>query len=145
VAFVIEPLCIGCTKCIQACPVDAIVGAAKHMHTVMEALCTGCELCIPPCPVDCIRMQPARGRTEGVLVPSAARQRADFFRARYRTRIARLARDRVERQKRLRRQELSTTGAADLIARRKAEIAAAVARVRAKRRQRARGSKQHES
>ena len=49
-----EVLCIGCTKCIQACPVDAIVGAAKHMHTVVKELCTGCDLCIEPCPVDCI-------------------------------------------------------------------------------------------
>lgn len=49
-----ESECIGCTKCIQACPVDAIVGAAKMMHTVLADLCTGCNLCIPPCPVDCI-------------------------------------------------------------------------------------------
>lgn len=54
VAIIREHECIGCTKCIQACPVDAILGAAKHMHTVIAAECTGCELCIPPCPVDCI-------------------------------------------------------------------------------------------
>jgi electron transport complex protein RnfB len=54
VAVIDEPACIGCTLCIQACPVDAIVGAAKLMHTVIEAECTGCELCLPPCPVDCI-------------------------------------------------------------------------------------------
>ncbi|MGH8036364.1 MAG: Rnf electron transport complex subunit RnfB [Stenotrophomonas sp.] len=54
VAVVIEADCIGCTKCIQACPVDAIVGGAKFMHTVIADLCTGCGLCIPPCPVDCI-------------------------------------------------------------------------------------------
>ena len=53
-----ETRCIGCTLCIQACPVDAIVGAAKQMHTVVSAQCTGCELCLPPCPVDCIVMQP---------------------------------------------------------------------------------------
>jgi electron transport complex protein RnfB len=58
VALVIEADCIGCTKCIQACPVDAIVGASKLMHTVIAPLCTGCELCVPACPVDCIVMQP---------------------------------------------------------------------------------------
>jgi Na+-translocating ferredoxin:NAD+ oxidoreductase subunit B len=49
-----EERCIGCTKCLQACPVDAIIGAAKQMHTVVKELCTGCDLCIEPCPVDCI-------------------------------------------------------------------------------------------
>ncbi|WIG54674.1 MAG: Iron-sulfur cluster-binding protein [Rhodanobacteraceae bacterium] len=61
VAIIDEDVCVGCTKCIQACPVDAIVGASKLMHTVVASLCTGCELCIPPCPVDCIAMVPARG------------------------------------------------------------------------------------
>jgi electron transport complex protein RnfB len=56
VAFIHEELCIGCTKCIQACPVDAILGAAKHMHTVIASECTGCDLCVEPCPVDCIEM-----------------------------------------------------------------------------------------
>ena len=59
VAVVVEADCIGCTKCIQACPVDAIVGAAKLMHVVIDPLCTGCELCVPACPVDCIVMEPA--------------------------------------------------------------------------------------
>lgn len=63
VAWIDEPACIGCTKCIQACPVDAIAGASKFMHTVIAAQCTGCELCIPPCPVDCIEMRPARVAT----------------------------------------------------------------------------------
>ena len=58
VAYIREEECIGCTKCIQACPVDAIVGAAKLMHTVIEDECTGCDLCVPPCPVDCIDMNP---------------------------------------------------------------------------------------
>jgi electron transport complex protein RnfB len=59
VAWINEPACIGCTKCIQACPVDAIAGASKFMHTVIAEQCTGCELCIPPCPVDCIELHPA--------------------------------------------------------------------------------------
>lgn len=58
VAYIREDECIGCTKCIQACPVDAILGAAKHMHTVIVAECTGCDLCVEPCPVDCIDMLP---------------------------------------------------------------------------------------
>jgi len=57
VAFIHEAACIGCTKCIQACPVDAIIGAPRYMHTVIADECTGCELCIPPCPVDCIEMK----------------------------------------------------------------------------------------
>ncbi|MPR02433.1 electron transport complex subunit RsxB [Pseudomonas sp. MAFF 212408] len=59
VAYIREAECIGCTKCIQACPVDAIVGAAKLMHTVIVDECTGCDLCVAPCPVDCIEMRPA--------------------------------------------------------------------------------------
>jgi Na+-translocating ferredoxin:NAD+ oxidoreductase subunit B len=57
VAFIDEATCIGCTLCIQACPVDAILGAAKHMHTIITSECTGCELCVAPCPVDCITME----------------------------------------------------------------------------------------
>lgn len=60
VAVIDEMNCIGCTLCIQACPVDAILGSAKHMHTIIEDECTGCELCLPPCPVDCIDMVPVK-------------------------------------------------------------------------------------
>ena len=58
IAYIREDECIGCTKCIQACPVDAILGAAKLMHTVIVSECTGCDLCVEPCPVDCIDMLP---------------------------------------------------------------------------------------
>ena len=64
VAYIREDECIGCTKCIQACPVDAILGAAKLMHTVIADECTGCDLCVEPCPVDCIDMLPRRGGIE---------------------------------------------------------------------------------
>jgi electron transport complex protein RnfB len=91
VAFIDEAVCIGCTLCIQACPVDAIMGAAKLMHTVIAAECTGCELCIAPCPVDCITMRPAIAR-----VDAAAR-----WRQRHRFHLFRLSRDKRERSERL--------------------------------------------
>ncbi len=64
VALIDELTCIGCTLCIQACPVDAILGAAKQMHTIIASECTGCELCLPPCPVDCITMEPVVENSE---------------------------------------------------------------------------------
>ncbi|EKM0668138.1 electron transport complex subunit RsxB [Cronobacter turicensis] len=63
-AVIDEPNCIGCTKCIQACPVDAIVGATRAMHTVMSDLCTGCNLCVDPCPTQCIELRPAATTTD---------------------------------------------------------------------------------
>lgn len=76
VAYIREPECIGCTKCLQACPVDAILGAAKQMHTVMADECTGCDLCVEPCPVDCIEMRPIEvtTRTWQWELPSKAEQ-----------------------------------------------------------------------
>lgn len=65
VAFIREAECIGCTKCIQACPVDAILGAAKLMHTVIVDECTGCDLCVEPCPVNCIEMVPVKQTAKG--------------------------------------------------------------------------------
>lgn len=65
VAWIDETWCIGCTLCIKACPVDAIAGANKKMHTVIEADCTGCELCVPACPVDCIALEPVSGQKTG--------------------------------------------------------------------------------
>ena len=85
VAVIAEELCIGCTLCIQACPVDAIVGAARLMHTVIARDCIGCELCVPPCPVDCISMaetgaQPTRA--ERRLAGERARQRFELRKTR---------------------------------------------------------------
>lgn len=74
VALVVEADCIGCTKCIQACPVDAIIGAPKRMHTVIPELCTGCELCLPPCPVDCIDLVPPEPRASEYRWPRPALQ-----------------------------------------------------------------------
>lgn len=71
IALIDESRCIGCTLCIDACPVDAIVGAAQLMHTVVEPWCIGCELCVPPCPVDCIAMVPARGEWNAQLKRAA--------------------------------------------------------------------------
>ena len=132
VAFIDESLCIGCTKCIQACPVDAIAGAAKQMHTVIEALCTGCELCLPPCPVDCILLQPARDVTQGLQgwrFPAGGDERAAALRGRYRRHGERYKKAVPPAHRE------AALPPASLIAERKAEIAAAVARVRAKREQ----------
>ena len=71
VALIDESRCIGCTLCIDACPVDAIVGASQLMHTVVEPWCIGCELCVPPCPVDCVTMIPARGEWNAALKRAA--------------------------------------------------------------------------
>ncbi len=97
VALIDEANCIGCTLCIQACPVDAIVGAAKLMHTVVADLCTGCELCLPPCPVDCISMPLAKPEDA-----NWTEDRATLARQRHRQRKQRLASDQAERETRLR-------------------------------------------
>jgi electron transport complex protein RnfB len=120
VALIDEARCIGCTLCIQACPVDAIVGAAKLMHTVVTELCSGCDLCVAPCPVDCIDMIPAR-RDE-----LWDRARADAARARFERRAARLKRERGERA-------LRAARAAPASDKKRAIIAATIARARAKR------------
>src|SRR5688572_12951867 len=92
VAYIDESTCIGCTLCIEACPVDAIVGAAKVMHTVIAAECTGCRLCLPPCPVDCIAM----AETGETWTHEDRMQRAGQYRRRYEAQAARLAREQEE-------------------------------------------------
>ncbi|MDR3099773.1 MAG: electron transport complex subunit RsxB [Paraburkholderia sp.] len=91
-AFIDEQLCIGCTLCMQACPVDAIVGAPKQMHTIVEDQCTGCDLCVAPCPVDCIAMIPVTGAATGW--DAWSQQQADEARVRHDRRQARLAAER---------------------------------------------------
>jgi electron transport complex protein RnfB len=78
VALIDEDACIGCAKCLPPCPVDAILGARRHLHTVLLGLCTGCELCVAPCPVDCIRMVPRATVAEAPPPPSASANRARF-------------------------------------------------------------------
>jgi len=99
VAVIDELLCIGCTLCIQACPVDAIVGAAKQMHTVLPDLCTGCDLCVAPCPVDCIAMVDVTPGRSGWDAWSQAQ--ADAARKRHNFRVFRLRRDKEENDARL--------------------------------------------
>ena len=121
IARIVEADCIGCTKCIQACPVDAIVGAPKLMHTVLIDLCTGCELCLPPCPVDCIVMVDAGRAAESAL---QRRQRADAARERFTARNARLLREQERERRR---------AAADQASASRAAVLAAIARAKSRR------------
>jgi len=89
VVWIDENWCIGCTLCIEVCPVDAIIGTHKRMHTVIESACTGCELCLPVCPVDCIEIENASGDATGWAAWSASE--AQQARQRYAARQARLA------------------------------------------------------
>ena len=128
VAFIEEDICIGCTKCIQACPVDAIVGAAKRMHTIIAAECTGCELCIPPCPVDCIVIVPIADRP---LARDQVLERAARARARFDARNARLMRERAERERR--RSSASSTGNVNPVPITRSAVLEAIARGKARR------------
>ncbi|MBS1186472.1 MAG: ferredoxin [Burkholderiaceae bacterium] len=135
VAEIDEALCIGCTLCIQACPVDAIVGCAKQMHTIISDFCTGCDLCVPVCPVDCIAMRPVTGDLTGWAAWS--QPQADDARARHDLRTARLQRERAEHEAMLaeRAARMRTAVTPDELAekdRKKALIQAALERTRQK-------------
>ncbi|HKX93734.1 MAG TPA: RnfABCDGE type electron transport complex subunit B [Methylibium sp.] len=131
-AVIDEAACIGCTRCIEACPVACIVGAAKRMHTVIEPLCTGCELCLPACPVDCIALEDATPGVSGWAAWSASQ--AEQARERYRERQARRERDRQAQRERLDARSAalaSPSGGTDDA--RRAAAAAALARARKRR------------
>lgn len=140
VALIDELVCIGCTLCVEACPVDAIVGAAKQMHTVIAAECTGCELCLAPCPVDCISMIPAGKQIAAESEPRIASddwllrenemkgKAAERARARHRFRLQRLEREKREQAEKFAQQ--TGTAAGDP---RKAAILAALKRTMAAR------------
>lgn len=150
VVVIDEAWCIGCVKCLHACPVDAIIGAAGQMHTVLAAECTGCDRCIAPCPMDCIRVVPAQGAAPGgpyempatgALVPARwpggwTQARAERARRRYRARQERLERQRRARVER-RKQQLEVFAGrkdgTDSKASKKAAIEAAIARAQARR------------
>jgi electron transport complex protein RnfB len=126
VAFIDEDTCIGCTFCIQACPVDAILGAAKHMHTIIEKECTGCELCLAPCPVDCITMPVIKE----IISDDISNKEANIARKRNNFRILRLEREKIERAERNAKRKLESNKGekAKLIEEKRVEIAAAVSR-----------------
>jgi len=144
-ALIDESACIGCTLCIQACPTDAIVGAPKHMHTVLLEHCTGCELCVPPCPMDCIAIVPlrtlaARGAAAAQrLAAVELAQESARWRARVHWRAVRGERERAGRDARLapkaqeKLQALEAQAGDPAIDRKRATVRAAIERARARR------------
>lgn len=140
VVFIDEAWCIGCTLCIKACPVDAILGANKLMHTVIEPYCTGCELCLPVCPVDCIEVENVTGSSTGWDAWSQAQ--ADEARQRYAFHALKSEREALENAQRLEaKAELKLSDLAAhsqhtdpvMLDKKRAVIEAALARARAKR------------
>lgn len=140
VAFIREAECIGCTRCIQACPTDAIIGAAKQMHTVLAADCTGCELCVPACPVDCIEMPVSSHDTGQPLWPAPRpidAERADRARHLFEARQKRLNHQ-TTRRRRSNRHDTTVDAREDAAAgsaAKKSTIADAIARAKARREQ----------
>jgi electron transport complex protein RnfB len=139
VAFVDEAWCIGCTLCIKACPVDAIVGTNKLMHTVVESLCTGCELCLPVCPVDCIELEVVCGGATGWAAWSAdeaLQAKTRYESGRIRRQSEALASEQaLEEKAKLKLADLahhSQYTNSDVLDKKQAVIAAALARARAK-------------
>ena len=142
-AVIDEAWCIGCTLCVKACPVDAIIGTNKHMHTVIEPDCTGCELCIPVCPVDCISLVPAHAEPAPTGWAAWSSEQAERAREQHAWHQARTRRAKAEHDERLQAKaehklahlpEVSKlTEPAELDAKR-AVIEAALARARARRR-----------
>jgi Na+-translocating ferredoxin:NAD+ oxidoreductase subunit B len=124
-AVIDEAICIGCKKCIEVCPTDAIVGAAKLMHTVIASECTGCGLCVPPCPVDCIALPPVS--KSGDVWPEYSKTEADHWRDRTQRRLTRLARQQSQRASRKQRKSIFPDSATV-----RADITAALERVRQK-------------
>lgn len=136
-AVIDESLCIGCTLCLQACPVDAIVGAPKLMHTVVAELCTGCDLCVAPCPVDCISMVPVTGSATGWQAWSG--DQADAARQRHTRRLIRLTHEREAREARAAARQATAATVPEpgtrenhAVAKKRAIIAAALERARQK-------------
>ena len=141
IAVIDESACIGCTVCIRACPVDAIIGARKWMHSVLASECTGCGLCVEPCPVDCIAMAPARtgpATAQGWLAERAPLARRRFERRRVRESALDAAPHRRERAGRI---DAAASSRTRTVEQRRADVAAAVARVAARKARAAAGAK----
>lgn len=135
IARIEEAACIGCTLCIQACPVDAIVGAAKRMHTVIASECTGCELCLPPCPVDCIDLVAAADAWKWPFLESPGtqtRRRANHSRQRFEARQHRLAIEKQAREERLSRKRLESPSISGSVNPKQRAIKASIERAKAK-------------
>lgn len=129
-ALIDESSCIGCKKCIQACPVDAIMGAPKQMHSIIASECTGCELCVPVCPVDCINML----EISPLENPQDREQKAKHAKRRYSYRQIRLQRQAMEASEKHRQLKFANASThQDTVLARKQEIQAALLRMKSKR------------